>query len=117
MARLLADAGVAAAAIHPVPEGDNTISSLLASWPVLVNLTAGLTRGQVYVCTDRFHLRRCRAILRIWGAPTRVGARPQGEAQVSSYMFWRDRLALLKDLPLALWWRATRRVSSRRSGA
>jgi vancomycin permeability regulator SanA len=120
MQRLLREAGVPDDAIQPVAEGANTIHSLRACWPVLVEVTGGLTRSDVYVCTDRYHLPRCRAILRIWGAPTRAAVRPrdeEGAGERSSYMLWRDRLALLKDVPRAFWWRATRQLMPRRSRA
>ena len=120
MQRLLREAGVPDDAIHPVPEGTNTIHSLRACWPVLIAATRGLDHSDVYVCTDRYHLPRCRAILRIWGASTRAVARPrhqEGAGERSVYMLWRDRMALIKDVPRALWWRATRQVTPRRSGA
>lgn len=118
MQRLLTEAGVPDDVIYPVPEGTNTIQSLRACWPVLVAATRGLTRGDVYVCTDRYHVRRCRAILRAWGAVTRAAVRhreDEGAGERLVYMLWRDRLALVKDVPRALWWRATRQLGPRRS--
>ena len=115
--RLLRQAGVASVAIHAVPEGRNTIHSLRACWPVLMEATADLTRAEIYVCTDRYHLLRCRAILRIWGALTRGVTRQRSEesaAERSAYMFWRDGFALAKDVPRAAWWRMTHQVSVRR---
>jgi vancomycin permeability regulator SanA len=120
MQRLLSEGGVPDNAIHPVPEGTNTIHSLRACWPVLVAATRGFTSGAVYVCTDRYHLRRCRLILRVWGVATRPAVRPrdeEGAGERSVYMLWRDRLALVKDVPRALWWRATRQMTPRRSSA
>ena len=113
MARLLADAGITRSLIHSVPEGDNTIRSLLASWPLLSAWRAS-SGGVVHVCTDDYHALRCQTILRIWGMPTeRIKAGDLSAEGLSPplakqrvWMSLRDRVALLKDVTLALLWRA-----------
>lgn len=113
MRRLLVEAGVNDAEISAVPEGDNTIRSLRASWPVLCRELAG--GGAVYVCSDAYHVPRCRLILRVWGLRTRPGARG-GPAPGfrRALMRARELPAIGKDLILALVWRASGRVPSLR---
>lgn len=114
MSALLTDAGVPLSDITQVPEGTNTIASLRASWPILCRLRSAHPGSRVFVCTDRYHVRRCRIILQIWGIETEAAlptsayasAEPDGG---TPYMRWRDRLALLKDVPSAAAWRVIRR--------
>jgi DUF218 domain len=116
MERLLLAAGIDPAAIWPVPEGATTIHSLLACWPHLRERTAP-GDAVVYVCTDAYHVSRCRIILRIWGVASRdAGKAPHAPADAAPsprvatpkliWMWLRDRVALLEDVPLALLWRA-----------
>lgn len=125
MAELLEDCGVDRGAIHPVAEGATTIHSLAACWPYLVrSIRDGA--AVVHVCTDAYHVRRCRLILRIWGieslapelALERIDPAAPGPSPRSlAWMTLRDWLALLEDVPLALLWRLQRRfdpVPSRR---
>lgn len=115
MQQLLVEAGVAARAIVPVPEGNNTIASLRACWPVLRRELARAPRS-VYVCTDDYHLRRCRLILRVWGLESRAGARGgPAPGAAKAWMIARDHIALVKDLTIALGWRVTRRLHAPRA--
>lgn len=117
MARLLERSGVHRAAIHPVSEGATTIHSLEAAWPYLHEHST--RRGAlVHVCTDAYHVRRCRLILRIWGIEsrgpggTRSCADLSARSQVPRRLAWmtvRDGLALLEDVPLAVLWHLRRR--------
>jgi len=116
MAQLLEHSGVDRAAIHPVSEGRTTIHSLEASWPYLRERTEG--RGAlVHVCTDAYHVRRCRLILRIWGIESRgpgggTARDVSAAAPVARGLAWmtlRDWLALIEDVPLAVLWRVRRR--------
>lgn len=121
MARLLQRAGIDSAAVHPIAEGKTTIQSLEASWLYLRERTEG--RGAlVHVCTDAYHVRRCRLILRTWGIESRGPGGTAGDQALSAavpralaWMTLRDGLALMKDVPLALLWRLRRRSSPHRA--
>jgi hypothetical protein len=126
MARLLEDAGVDSGTIHPVPEGATTIHSLHACRPYLHHAIAE-DAALVHVCTDGYHVRRCRLILRIWGIQSRppAGAALRGEGFAAgsrlapprlAWMALRDVLALFEDVPLALLWRLQWRRSGTRPG-
>ncbi len=108
--RLLREAGVPAAAVRAVPAGHTTISSLRAAWPLLRELSRAAPRARWHVCTDRYHVLRCRVILRLWGKHSHgaPAPRPALPARRLAVLYARDRLALLKDVPLALWWRPGR---------
>jgi hypothetical protein len=120
MAKLLEQHGVDSAAIHPVPEGATTIHSLAACWPYLRRCSQAGGAWLVHVCTDAYHVRRCRLILRIWGlesvAPIIDGGRLDAAASAGpsprrlAWMTLRDWLALCEDVPLALLWRLQRRL-------
>jgi hypothetical protein len=114
MAQLLRSGGVADADIVAVPRGATTIESLREAWPEL-RRALGAGGARVYVCTDAYHRLRCRAILRIWGVRSRSGLDPRERdatpAWLRCWQLGRDRLALGKDVPLALWWRARGRVA------
>jgi hypothetical protein len=108
--RLLQAAGVPAAAIRAVPAGLTTIASLRAAWPLLLQLAHGAPEAQWHVCTDGYHVLRCRLILRLWGMPTRgaPAPRPALPRWRLAALYVRYRAALLEDVPLALWWRGRR---------
>lgn len=112
MRQLLLEAGVDDGAVWAVPEGENTIASLRACWPALcAELAAG---GVVHVCSDAYHVRRCRMILRLWGLRTRPGVRGgPGSAPRRALMTGRELLASCKDAVLAIAWRASGRISAR----
>jgi uncharacterized SAM-binding protein YcdF (DUF218 family) len=124
MAKLLEQHGVHPAAIHPVPEGATTIHSLAACWPFLRRRSRQGGARAVHVCTDGYHVRRCRLILRIWGlesvAPVVDGgsldaaALPGPSPWRLAWMTLRDGLALCEDVPLALLWRLQRRLEPAR---
>jgi hypothetical protein len=111
MQGLLRAGGVSASSIEPVPLGKNTIVSLRACWPVLCAARAWPEPAQIHICTDAYHMLRCRAILWLWGLETRALCCPTPRTRGPlSYMLVRDRLALIKDVCLALFWRLTRQV-------
>jgi len=112
--RLLRESGVPASAILGCPEGQNTIESLRACWPLLVAARAAQPGVTLHVCTDGYHTLRCRLILALWGLRSRAApaARPALPPRQLLALRWRDRGALLKDVPLALYWRATGRLPS-----
>jgi len=111
MQGLLRAGGVPSSRIEPVPLGTNTIRSLRACWPVLCAARALPEPAQIHVCTDAYHMLRCRSILWLWGLETRaLGCPKQRAGRLLLYMLVRDRLGLLKDVCLALVWRLTRQV-------
>lgn len=105
--RLLCEAGVPAAAICAVPAGRTTIGSLRAALPRLRELAAGAPQARWHVCTDPYHVLRCRVILGLWGMRSRgaPAPRPSLSRRKLAELYVRDRVALVKDVPLALWWR------------
>lgn len=106
--RLLREAGVPAAAIRAVPAGGTTIASLRAARPLLSQLAAEAPLARWHVCTDGYHVPRCRMILRLWGMRSEGAAapRPALRKRHLAALYLRDAVALLKDAPLALWWRS-----------
>jgi len=117
--RMLLAAGVPASAILPSPLGLTTIESLRDCWPLLERALASEPGAALHVCTDGYHALRCRTILALWGRRTRVAAAPR--PQLPSYRLLllqlRDRAALLKDVPLAVFWRATGKLRHGTPGA
>jgi hypothetical protein len=115
--RLLRESGVPGSAILGCPEGQNTIESLRACWPLLVAARAAEPSVTVHVCTDGYHTLRCQLILALWGLHSRAApaARPLLPGRRLSALRWRDRGALLKDIPLALYWRAAGQLRPRRA--
>jgi hypothetical protein len=107
--RLLLAAGVPASAILASPLGLTTIESLRDCWPLLERALASEPGASLHVCTDSYHAPRCRTILALWGRRARVAPapRPQLPSHRLLLLQLRDRAALLKDVPLAVFWRAT----------
>jgi hypothetical protein len=116
--RMLIAAGVPASAIVPSPLGLTTIASLRECWPLLERALAREPGAVLHVCTDGYHALRCRAILALWGRRARAAPapRPQLPRHHLFLLELRDRAALLKDVPLALYWRATGKLRRERSG-
>ena len=107
--RMLLAAGVPPSAILASPLGLTTIESLRACWPLLERTLSEAPGAALHVSTDGYHTLRCRAILALWGRPARAAPAPR--PLLPSYRLWllelRERAALFKDVPLALYWRAT----------
>lgn len=116
---MLLEAGVPGAAIVVSPLGLTTIESLRDCWPLLERTLAGEPAPTLHVCTDGYHALRCRAILALWGRRARAAPapRPQLPSHRLLLLELRDRAALIKDIPLALLWRATGRLRRRHSRA
>jgi vancomycin permeability regulator SanA len=108
MERMLITAGVPASAILASPGGLTTIESLRECWPLLERALAAEPGAELHLCTDGYHMLRCRAILALWGRPARAAPAPR--PRLPSHRLWllrlRDGAALVKDIPLALYWRA-----------
>lgn len=106
--RLLCEAGVPASAVLPCPLGQNTIESLRACWPLLAAARAAAPSLELHVCTDGYHTLRCQLILALWGLRSQAAPAPRPALPRRQLLAlrWRDRGALLKDVPLALLWRA-----------
>jgi len=99
---------VPASAIAASPHGRTTIESLRACWPLLSAARAADRSLTLHVCTDGYHTLRCRAILRLWGLESQAAPapRPNLPRRQLRALRWRDRAALVKDIPLAVFWRA-----------
>jgi vancomycin permeability regulator SanA len=111
MQALLEAAGIPRGRIQPVPAGKNTIESLRACWPQLRREQRTGAGAIAHVCTDDYHMLRCRAILWIWGLVTRPLPCPEPRrGWPLLFMRARDRVGLAKDIPLALLWRLGRRL-------
>jgi vancomycin permeability regulator SanA len=108
IARLLRESGIGASAIVASPLGRNTIESLRACWPLLQAERAAEPAVTLHVCTDGYHTLRCQLILALWGLRSRAAPAPRPPLPCRQLLGlrWRDRGALLKDVPLALLWRA-----------
>jgi vancomycin permeability regulator SanA len=108
MAALLRVAGVGEARIALEESGTDTLSSLVAC----VRLLRDRGATQVAVCSDDYHLPRCRAVLRVLGVaaapvPAR-GARAAGGAPRWLWALAREAAGLPWDVALAGWHRARR---------
>ncbi|HEU4577605.1 MAG TPA: ElyC/SanA/YdcF family protein [Polyangiaceae bacterium] len=112
--RMLIAAGVPPSAILASPSGLTTIESLCACWPLLERALAEEPGATLHVSTDGYHTLRCRAILALWGRPARAAPAPR--PRLPRHRLWllrvRERAALFKDVPLALYWRATGKLRS-----
>jgi uncharacterized SAM-binding protein YcdF (DUF218 family) len=107
--RMLIAAGVPASMILASPLGLTTIASLRECSPLLDRALANEPGAVLHVCTDGYHMLRCRVILALWGWRARAAPapRPQLPSHRLLLLELRDRVALLEDVPLALYWRAT----------
>lgn len=112
--RMLREAGVPAAAIRAVPAGRNTLASLAAARGLLRELAVAAPEVCWHVCTDPYHVLRCRVILALWGLRSHGAPAPRPELprRQLAALYVRDRVALIKDVPLALWWRMGKRSPS-----
>ena len=106
--RMLVEAGVPASAISASPLGRSTLESLRACWPLLSAACLADPALTLHVCTDGYHTLRCRAILLLWGLKSRAAPAPRPGLPRRQLLAlrWRERAALVKDVPLALFWRA-----------
>lgn len=77
MRRLLREAGVPDECILVDDESADTLASLLCSARMLRGLEGF---GAALVCTDRYHVWRCRLLLALQGIPTRAAKLPSGRA-------------------------------------
>jgi uncharacterized SAM-binding protein YcdF (DUF218 family) len=106
MRRLLAGAGVAAERIVVEEQGTDTLSSL-RHCARIVRESGG---GRVVVCSDAYHLPRCRAVLRALGvraeAAPAAGARSALGARRLAWAIAREAVATPWDVALALALRA-----------
>lgn len=110
--RMLLEAGVPASAILASPLGQTTIESLRDCWPLLERALASEPEAALHVCTDGYHTLRCRTILALWGRRARAAPAPRPRLPSHHLLLLRlrDGAALLKDIPLACFWRATGRL-------
>jgi len=113
--RMLIEAGVPASVISPSPLGQTTIESLRACWPLLSAARVADPSLTLHVCTDGYHTLRCRAILRLWGLESQAAPAPRPNLPQLQLLRlrWRERVALVKDVPLAVFWRAAAQLDQR----
>lgn len=104
MRRLLLEAGVAADAILVEDQARNTQQSAV--------LCAGILRGRdgigdVAVCTSRYHMFRCRMLLRMNGIRTGAGVASEDAAFQSrvryAYSWLRELVAIPVDAAMSAW--------------
>jgi vancomycin permeability regulator SanA len=84
MARLLREQGIAAGDIIEENAAQSTRQSVLLCRPILRRLPAG---GRIVVCSDGFHVPRCRWLFRLAGVRTSAHAAPPESLQLG----WRLR--------------------------
>jgi uncharacterized SAM-binding protein YcdF (DUF218 family) len=113
--RMLLESGVSASAISPSPLGRTTLESLRACWPLLSAACVANPSLTLHVCTDGYHTLRCRTILRLWGLESQAAPAPRPDLRRRQLLalHWRDRVALVKDVPLALFWRGAAQLYRR----
>jgi vancomycin permeability regulator SanA len=111
MCQLLIDEGIAPAQIVLEETGTDTLSSLVAC----ARLLRATGAGEIFVCSDRYHVPRCRAVLRALGIRAGAVAAPApAPARAGGTMPWlwaraREVAGLPWDVALALLARARSR--------
>jgi len=111
MADLLTQAGVAEANILLDEASHDTFSSVRNCVRILRGLP---TFGRVVVCTDTYHVRRCRWLFHLYGISSEAGAVENGRAQnrLTRWVYYhlREVFAFPLDTVLALASRVTKRA-------
>ena len=110
MRSMLLDAGIRAEQIVCETQARNTIASVCNCASIL---RSRKDVGRVFVCTDRYHQRRCRMLFRMLGIPTESApidsaARASGLAK-HVYMVTREIAAIPVDGVLMLLQKIARR--------
>jgi uncharacterized SAM-binding protein YcdF (DUF218 family) len=104
MRRLLLDQGIAEAHILVEDKARNTHESAVLCSAIL---TARDDVGRVAVCTSRYHMARCRMLLRLHGIPTVPGAASEDAIFVGTagyaYAWLREILAFPLDAVRSVW--------------
>jgi len=98
MRELLIEMGVASSSILVEEVADDTLSS--------VRLCAGILKtmndlGEVYVCSDTYHIPRCRWLFRLYGVKTRAGRVESGRSNTGTikwaWFYVREAAAIVWD--------------------
>jgi len=103
MAVVLREAGVPPSNILLDEASDDTLSSVRNCVRVLESLPSV---GEVIVCSDVYHIPRCRWLFRLFGISTRAGQVASGRSQNTlvrwSYYYLRESAALPWDTLIAI---------------
>lgn len=104
MRRLLLDHGIAEQHVLVEDKARNTHESAVLCSAIL---TARDDVGSVAVCTSRYHMARCRMLLRLHGIPADPGAASEDAAFVGpvgyAYAWLREILAFPLDAARSVW--------------
>lgn len=103
MARLLMDGGVPAEAVIVDDRAQDTLQSVHNCTDIIRRLGA----TDVVVCTDRYHLPRCRVLFRLAGVATQAAPMPADLDTVGplprAFYWLRELIALPFDALLLIW--------------
>jgi vancomycin permeability regulator SanA len=102
--------GVPASRIATETASNDTLSSIVNCARIIRE--HGKADG-VFVCSDRYHIPRCRWLFRLLGIPTRSANMPSGRSANGIlrwfYYYVREVFATPADTLLLLWYKLTRR--------
>ncbi len=94
---------------------DNSTNTFLSIWNCTKIIKKAKTSSTVIVCSDRYHIARCRWLFHLFGIKTAHGVMPSGLKE-NGYLKWlyyylREILAFPKDTFLALTMRISKKIS------
>jgi uncharacterized SAM-binding protein YcdF (DUF218 family) len=103
MAQLLQEAGVPVDQMILDTESKDTFDSIRNCTRILKSISS---TDNVFVCTDTYHVSRCRWLFRLYGISTQVGKVDSGRTQNGklrwAYYYFRECAATAWDTLLAL---------------
>lgn len=97
MSRLLQIAGVPERNIVKDEDSHDTLQSVRNCVRILRSLP---DFAQVVVCSDVYHVRRCRWLFKLYGISTRTGAVISGKTQTKAWRWW---YYTLREFPALIW--------------
>jgi vancomycin permeability regulator SanA len=96
MAGLLRDAGVPETNIALDQASGDTLQSIRNCARILKSLPSF---AEVVVCTDVYHIPRCRWLFKLYGISTRAGQTPNGRAENKALRWWYYHLREIAAVP------------------
>ena len=108
MSRLLQESGVPAQSILLEEASHDTLQSVRNCSRILHSMSGF---SQVVVCSDVYHIPRCRWLLKLYGIPSLPGEVSSGKAQNKAWRWW---YYCLRELPGLVWDTLVVLISGRR---
>ena len=111
MKDMLIEAGVKNECIIPEPEAKNTFQNIINSAHIIKKLSFST---DVIVCSDNYHIPRCRALLHLLGVPTISRPMPSGRSVTGwkrwAYFYCREAVAIPIHIIMLLIFKAFRKA-------